>query len=543
MTDPASSGVVHVKDLEATLENRVFAHPGSRLLHRRRMLTLVVVLVVGGSVGLSAGYAIYLRSDLYRRAFMVRLSERLGVTVDCAEVRRLGFSGHELLDTRVSLEAGGSPVFACDRAVWQAGDLALARGFVLDLIGGWILVGSTDWPKSQYAHLLRTSLGQDFSAMRLGQVRVRDMDVRFAAPFGHLTAGATRGVISVTDSGEAVASLDSFELNGVAVDEAVNIAARFTPGSDLQFSQVRLSIPRVPVAALGLADPMAVAQAKGTFSGTITYGRDSNGVSVDLAGALRDADLVMLTARLEGGPYRGHLDVRLREVNITNRKLTKMYASGRVADFYISDVLPELASTDTPAMLTLDVDDLQWHENRIRYMQASGVAAGLSLDAVTRLVGPGRVTGTIRVDIVDLRIVDDKISKAVFVVEAVRPKDGPGLIDRSVLAYAANRWLGLNLGSFLPSEIEYERLGARFIIEGDELRVEGTHGVDSRIILTARVFGRSLAVVPAPERVFEAPDLLAAFRDRTRDIDSDDVRGWWDALRAGEGGTADSESR
>ena len=543
MTDPASSGVVRVRDLEATLDDRVFAHPGSRLLRRRRMLTLVVVLVVGGSVGVSAGYALYLRSDLYHRTFLARLSERLGVTVDCRDVRRLGHGGHELLDTRVSLDAGGSSVFACDRAVWQAGDQTLARGFVLDLIGGWILVGSADWPKSQYTQLLRTSLGQDFSAMRLGQVRVRDVDIRFAAPFGQLTAGATRGVINVTESGEAVASLDSFVLNGVAVDEPVNIAARFTPGANLQFSEVRLSIPSVPVAALGLADPMAAAQAEGTFSGTITYGRDSEGISVDLSGALRDADLVMLTAKLEGGPYRGHLDVRLRDVNITNRKLTKLYASGRVADFHVGDVLPELASIDTPATLTLDVDDLQWHEHAIRYMQASGAATGLSLDAVTRLVGPGRITGTIRVDIVELRIVDDKIARAVFVVEAVQPKDGPGLIDRSVLAYAATRWLGLNVGSFLPSAIEYERLGARFIIEGDELRVEGTHGVDSRIILTARVFGRSFAVVPAPDRVFEAPDLLAAFRDRARDIDRDDVRSWWDALRSGDGSTADSESR
>ena len=79
MTDPASSGVVRVRDLEATLDDRVFAHPGSRLLRRRRLLTLVVVLVVGGSVGLSAGYAVFLRSGFYRRAFMIRLSERLGV--------------------------------------------------------------------------------------------------------------------------------------------------------------------------------------------------------------------------------------------------------------------------------------------------------------------------------------------------------------------------------------------------------------------------------------------------------------------------------
>ena len=127
MTDPASSGVVRVRDLEATLDDRVFAHPGSRLLRRRRLLTLVVVLVVGGSVGLSAGYAVFLRSGFYRRGFEVRLSERLGVTVDCIDVRRLGFDGHELIDLRVSLDAGAPPVLACDRAVWQAGDRTLGR--------------------------------------------------------------------------------------------------------------------------------------------------------------------------------------------------------------------------------------------------------------------------------------------------------------------------------------------------------------------------------------------------------------------------------
>jgi len=542
MSEPASSGAVRVKDLEATLDERAFAHPGSRLLRRRRILTLAVVLVVGGTVGLSGGYALYLSSDFYRNAFMARLSQRLGVALDCADVRRLGLSGYELLDTRASLGRGGAQVFACDRAVWRTGDRTLSQGFVLDLIGGWILVGGTDWPKSQYGELLHTSLGQDLSALKIGQIRVRDLDVRFAAPFGHLTAGAARGVINVTDAGEAVASLDTFDLNGVATSEPVNISARFTPGSDLQFSQIRLVIPRVPITALGLADPMASTDAPGTFLGTVTFQRRDGAAVVDLTGALKDADLVMLTERLDGGPYRGRVNVQLGDVNITNRKLTRLHVSGRVADFQVGDVLPELASPGSGATLSLDVADLQWEQGVIRRMVASGAATGLSLGAVTRLVGPGRVTGTVRADIVDLRIVDDKIAQAEILIEAVQPDDGPGVIDRSVLAYAVKRWLGLDIGSFLPPAIEYERLGTRLIIDGDKLRVLGTHGIDNKIILTARIFGRSVALVPAPDRVFEAPDLLAIVRDRTNSISPDDVRNWWDALRAGDAETPDAAS-
>jgi hypothetical protein len=110
MTDSESSDVLRVRDLEGRATRAEFVHPGSRLLRRRRLATLVVLVVVGGSVGLSAGYAIYLRSDFYRLGLSERLSERLGLTIEMSDVRRLGIRGVELVGPRVSLGGGGPQV-------------------------------------------------------------------------------------------------------------------------------------------------------------------------------------------------------------------------------------------------------------------------------------------------------------------------------------------------------------------------------------------------------------------------------------------------
>lgn len=509
-----------------------FVHPGSRRLRRRRLTTLGVLIVVGGSVGLSAGYAIYLRSDHYRLGLSERLSERLGVTIEMSDVRRRGIRGVELIDPCVSLGGGGPRVLQCRSAIWRFADDGLTSGFVLDLVDGWMSVGGAEWSKSRYGELLQRSLGQDFSALRVGQVRVQNVDLRFTSPFGDLTAGATHGVVDVRQPGEAVASLNSAELNGVPVDQPINISARFTPGPELKFSNVRLTVPKAPIAAVGLAGASATTHPHGTFAGTIRYERDAGEDVVTVVGAITDADLAVLS-RLPGGPYRGKVTLDLQEARLSAKSLRYLSASGAIKDLFVADLFPSLAADAGAATLSLVVGDLRVRDGRIEYLQASGRCDGLSLEALTGLIGPGRVTGTVRIDIANLLIVDDQIAAADLLFDAVKPGGAPGTIDRTVLAKAANAWLGVDVADWMPPAVEYERLGARVVVTSDGLRFEGTHGPANATILTVRLLGRPLAVLAAPDKTYPVPDLRALLLERTRKVDRENLRHWWGTLRSG----------
>jgi len=517
MTDPGPSDVVRVRDLEASLPAREFAHPGSRLLRRRRRLVLLVLIVVGGSVWFSAAYALYLSSDYYRDAFTRRLSEQVGLTVTCRDLRRVDWTARELTRLRATLD-DGAPVFECDRALWSRGDAELQEGFVLDLIDGWMLVGDADWPASRYEKLLRSSLGQNFAAMSLSRARLRDIDLKFATPIGVLSLADTRGVVNLDPDGEAVASLDGFELNGVAVDEPMNIAARFTPGDDLTFSQAALTIPGVPLRAFAFYDPNVDAGTPGSFDGFISYELSKQARIVDLVGAVREADLAALTRGMPSGPIRGRIELDIRQARFEDESLEVLRASGRAVELHLSDVASELAANDVPATLSLDVADVRWKRDTIEYLKTTGEARNVSLEALTSLAEAGRVTGTARLDIESLTIVDDRVTHADVTMEAEAPPDGPGTIDRAVLAYAATQWFGMDLSAILPAEVTYERLGVRVIIEGDDLRVTGTHGADGSTILTVRLFDSPVELLSAPERVFPAPDVVDLARSLLADL-------------------------
>jgi len=130
-----------------------------------------------------------------------------------------------------------------------------------------------------------------------------------------------------------------------------------------------------------------------------------------------------------------------------------------------------------------------------------------------------------------LLIVDDKLRLADIEINAVPPKEGPGLIDRTVIAEAANQRFGLNIEAALPEHIEYTRFGARFILEDEQLRVLGTHGRGGQTILTVKLFGQPLGIVRQPSVPFPVPDLLSMLRQRAAEIDAEQLRTWWEHLK------------
>jgi hypothetical protein len=134
-------------------------------------------------------------------------------------------------------------------------------------------------------------------------------------------------------------------------------------------------------------------------------------------------------------------------------------------------------------------------------------------------------------------VVDDALQRAEIDLIAVPPDNAPGTIDRELVRWASEELLGFDVSAVVPEKTEYVKLGVRLVIEGEQLRVFGTHGYDGRTILTVRVLGRELPLVREFDRTFEVGPLVATIRERLEAYELDRVRQWWELIHAPPVGT------
>ncbi|MGD2107868.1 MAG: hypothetical protein PVI86_00620 [Phycisphaerae bacterium] len=514
------------------------------MLLRRKFALLVCLLLVPGSLSVTIAYALHLRSNSYRRGFERALTDRLGMRVTVGGVRPLTLSDRALVDVVVRRPHSDEQVFACAHAFWRT-DRALAPPnahdpsaresraptSVLELNDGWLLVGAAAWQPKQYRQMITGGLGHDFAALGLREVRARKLDLRFAHPSAQLTADDAAGTVFFDEYGEGHASFACLKLNNVNVERPVTIIARFTPGKRLVFHEVRLTVPTIPIASLGLEKLLGRPTSCGDFEGSIAYRELHESRIVEVNGRLHGAQLADFTVATPGGPFHGIIDAGLDAAVFRDKKLESLAFHGRVADLHVGEVLPNLIEPAAEGLLNLEVDQMRWVSGRIVHLSTYGTCSDLSLDTISRLWDRGRITGTVRVTIRSLLIVDDELRLGDVEINAVPPRDGPGLIDRSIIAEAVNQRFGFDASAALPENIEYARLGVRLILDNGRLRVLGTHGRDRRTILTVMLFGQSLGVVRQPRRTFEVPDLLQTLRQQAGDIDVERLQTWWERLQ------------
>jgi len=506
---------------------------GSRILRRRQWVVAICLVVVPATLSVTLGFAMYVRSDRYRTALESSLSRILDMSLDIGGVRPLGPSGLILTDLRTQLSLDGGQVFSCARATWQRDDRTPDKRHVLSLVDGWILVGESKWTRTEYERMLTGGLGHRFDAFGVSEVRLESIDVRYERDALRFTASGASGVLFFDPDGTGRVSVDCDRLNGVDVDQAVNISARFTPGDRRlpDFQAIRLAVPSMPMSALGLDELVGSSVSQGRFAGTIDYKTDDGSNTITVAGMIREADLSEYTARLPGGPFRGGFTINVLEAGFKHRRLERLEVNGHVYDVSLHEIAPALVEKDRDAILSLTLDEFSWRDHRLDRLAVSGQCADLSLEAITGLVGKGRITGTASVDVRSLVVVDDVIRFADATVSAVPPVDGPAIISREVIATAAERWLGVNPAALLPETIEYLQLGARLTVENDRLRVRGTHGSDGKTILTIKLFDQPVGILREPELTFAVPDIVGLVRAQRQGVDRDDVRSFWEGLQ------------
>ncbi len=515
----------------------------------RPWLALGLALLVPASIAGTAGYGCYLRSDLYRRRVESDVSGWLGMPVTIGGVRPHDWGTLTVRDISAALEPGGPEVFHCRRALWREASTAPGGGGQLDLEGGWILVGTHAWGRTEYGKLVRGGLSHDFESILLESVRLHDFDLRWVMPEFEVRAGGAEGVIRF-DSNGGHAVLSCGRINGAAPVEQIRLGAQFRPGPRPAFDRVVLTLPEVTLADLDLDVLLGGAIRSGRFAGTVTLEDvDTPGATprATVSGFFRDADLSELTRRLDGGPYHGTAEIEARRIVIVGGALSELDVSGRLEGLRIAELLPFLASSaaegdpaDAPRdegrsdSLTIDIKRALWRDGRIESADVRGALRCLPLAPLLARLGLGSLDGDAEVGLDAVTVRNDRIIFADARIDVRPPPPAThGRIDRPLLVWAGRQLLNVNLEPVLPPHVEYARLGGRVVLRDDQLRIEGNHGPDGRTILTVRLLGRDVGILRQPTGTFPAPDLLALLRERAGQITGDDLRQWWDVSRTG----------
>ncbi len=337
----------------------------------------------------------------------------------------------------------------------------------------------------------------------------------------------TSGLIFFDKEGEGRASLNCARLNGTEVADPVNISARFTPGSGLTFHEVRLAVPGIPLASLGLDDVLGGSPRAGVFAGTIIYEPTDKHGRIEVEGAVRGAQLAELTRKVLGGPFSGLVDIELDSATFQDRQLTNLELHGRLSGLRLAEIIPDLGGENDQAELTLQVHQMRWQDDGLAYLSARGECSNVSLDALSDVVGGGRITGSGRVVIRSLLIVDEELRFADMDLIAEPPPGGPGTMDRELLVKIARKFLDMDLSALLPEEVEYSELGINLVVDRGVLAFYGTHGPENETILTIKIAGQPFPVIGQPKRTFEVSSLLGEAKAYVTGLDLETIRRWW----------------
>ncbi len=492
---------------------------------RRKIL---IILVVGGVVGpllATAGVGLWLRSDAYRESLEQRISRYLLMDVSIGSAKPLTLRSRRLADVGVRSPKQNEDVFECKHVDWRAVQHQGETAYELLLREGWLTVGAHQWARSDYDEILRKSLGHDFAALRLQRIQLDDIALRWKHPRAILRAEGTSGEIVFDNDGMGHAALAADRLNGVDVDPDVRITARFTPGEDTRFHEISLDIPDAPLNALGVDAFVGGVVTRGQFRGEVRYRHGMQGQTARVSGAVLGASLSELTAAQPAGPFTGEVDVVVDEAVFSETELTSLRFSGQLNGLQIQQLAPILPGLT--GNVDLRIHQAHFRNGSIEYFSGEGSAKNVSLDAIASRFTTGKLAGQMEIVIHALLIVEEQLVFADATVN-VRPREGEtGTIDRSVLSDLSNRMLGMDATALLPpgvEQIEYRRLGARFELNRNTLRIHGTHGPDDRTILTVHLFDRDFAMLTEPSTEIPVRDMLAWARDRLNRYDFERLR-------------------
>jgi hypothetical protein len=500
------------------------------LPHRKIMLVLCIVLV-GGSLSVTAGYAIHQRSDGYRLDVERRLSEFFELPCDIGRIRGHTFSSRLFGDVAVWLPGRRDRVFSCAKAIWSELVRDGREVNELTLANGQLTLGSDRWAQTDYRQVLKSSLGHDFEDLRLSSVMMQDFEIAFARAGFALRCREASGEIDMSNPRSGVARLHAYELNGQPIVEGVRIVARFLPKNGLEVSDLLLVVPRVPLGAVGLGSVVGGDLSQGAFEGSIQYLAKAGSPEFLLRGNLEDARLEELTRRLPVGPLSGRVSVDVQQARFAEGMLTQVRGRGAISDLGLSFLSSVLGGGPVSGSASIHLDSVDIAEDHVHRLQFTGQAQDVSLEQVLRPIGRGSATGRLAIRVNSVDIVDDAIKSADVEIRALPPTGEAGTIDRELLLGLAEealdiKWPPALPERILPAKVEYAEFGMRLLVRDNRLRILGTHGSNGKKILTIRVFGQPFGVIEEQTGSIDLAPMWADFKSTLSDYGRGRMEQW-----------------
>jgi len=506
--------------------------------NRRRVLSLLVLVLVGGSLVWTAGYGLRLRSESYRGRVERNLTAFFQLPCRVGRICGHTFNSRVFRDVEVWLPDRRDRVFSCGQAIWWERRNNGETFNELELADGLLILGTDRWAREDYRQVFQSGLGHNFEELDLSTVKLSDFTISFDRGGVSIRCGDTSGIIDMSKPGEGLAHLVAYELGGSRVSQGVRIEARFLPRRGVEVSEFVLALPEVPIGCIGLTQVLGSAGAQGRFAGRLRYYKTGDEVTLLLDGAIEDANLSDWAGLLPGVPIAGRFSMSVNEARIAGDIVTCFRGRGTISDLTLDSFAPLWGRSTIAGTATLNVDSVDIALGHVNRLRADGLISGMLLEQLLELWGRGSATGRLAVRINNLDVAEDRIRSADIEITALPPPDRAGTIDRDLLVAGAEKafdftWPEALPRDLLPDKVEYTHLGLRLLVRDNEMRILGTHGARGDVILTVSVFGAPIPLVKEQKNTVDLTPYLDSLFVRLRSYEPSQTGEWWQSRPAG----------
>lgn len=489
----------------------------------RVLAAMSAALVAAATLVGSAGYAAWLRSDAYRLQSAQRLADYLELPSEIAAVIPRSSSTRQFNGVAIYLPDRRDRVLFCDEALLRRTPApGRPDDYEIELRRGTAEISTRTWLREDYRRLLESGLRPSFDPGGPRRVTFTGMDVHFARDQFHLRLDDAAGVVEFPDDAHGRARVQCRSLNGRDTAGFVTLASEFSPrNGGIRVDRVQLSTPRLPLSILRLSDLLAAPIETGDFQGSLAYFESDGQRAIELSGSCYDVDLAEWSRAISHSPWRGACpDLELLECRVVNRALQRVRFRGALKNVELGDLLAPFGLADVGARATLRVDDAQLGPDGIQHLSAAGECRRVSLDALTRRLGWGEMTGVVDLVIRSLEIRDNRLAELDATLIVDDAFDPPNRISRRLLTEVISRALHFTIPPILPDSIAYTHFGVRIDVRDESLRLFGTHGPREKTILTVRAGGADIPLIHEPD----APIDLTPWLDPARAAMLDNLR-------------------
>jgi len=487
------------------------------------MAVWAVLLAISTAGGGMIGYRVYLRSDFYRRGIEKKLACFFGLPIEVAQVEPHRFSARRLRGVQIWLPQRRARVFHCPQAIWETADEKVPKGTVIHVYQANLAINSDQWESGDYMRVLRASLVHNFKELNISQVRFHDAVITWLHKGFELRAGRVDGLVEFdgnSANGGGHAELTSYSLNGMTVNDPIRIQAELDPQNpQALIPQVSLTVNTMPVHVLGLDQLLQSRVTQGLFAGRIQIRQSQKSEEIEIDGFISDVRTDEFTRLMPGGVVSAVVDFKISHCLIRDRQLVSMSFDGEICELVIDSLLSRFGLPEMGGQVSLNVEHGHIENGLLQRLVASGQWQDGSLPVVSRLLLNGlSLEGKFDAKVNSLTIEENELVGGNIELTAAIPDGQTGQIETAVLLGIFKQRLGLTLPEMiLPEKIEYVHMGARLIIDRQQVRLLSADGPAGPALITLQLYGQKIPLFGQVDKKFDIKPFLDKAKERTRE--------------------------